>query len=131
MPEMSVPPLVPSPTEGNIADYVVGWAEREPGRPMMAVSADGAWTDVSASELHGRVVALARGFVAAGLEMGDRVAIMSRTRLEWTLADFALWMVGAVPVPVYETSSRAQVEHILRDSRAVAAIVEDQAQTPR
>ncbi|GAA5161965.1 AMP-dependent synthetase/ligase [Ornithinimicrobium tianjinense] len=129
MTETSVPPLVPSRTEGNIADYVVGWAEREPGRPMMAVRTADGWADVSAAELHERVVGLARGFVAAGIEAGDRVAIMSRTRMEWALADFALWMVGAVPVPVYETSSRSQVEHILRDSRAVAAIVEEQAQT--
>jgi long-chain acyl-CoA synthetase len=74
-----------------------------------------------------QVRALAKGFVAAGIEPGDRVAIMCRTRIEWALADFALWTAGAVPVPVYETSSPSQVDWILRDSAAVAMIVEDQA----
>ncbi|WP_237565732.1 AMP-dependent synthetase/ligase [Ornithinimicrobium cerasi] len=129
VPEISVPPLVPPSPDGNIADYVVGWAEREPGRVMMSVQEDGQWRDLSAADLDAQVRSLARGFLAAGIEVGDRVAIISRTRLEWVLADFALWTVGAVPVPVYETSSRSQVEMILRDSGAVAAIVEDQALT--
>jgi long-chain acyl-CoA synthetase len=73
------------------------------------------------------VAALAKGLIAAGIAPGEAVGIMSRTRYEWTVADFALWSAGAVPVPIYETSSPDQVEWILADSAAVAVIVEDAA----
>ena len=128
MTDVTVPPLISSPSASSISDYVVRWAEREPGRVLVSVrDADGAgWRDVDAAQLRAEVDALAKGFVAAGIEVGDRVAIMSRTRYEWTLADLALWSVGAVPVPVYETSSRDQVSWIVQDSGAVAMIVEDQ-----
>ena len=128
MPELIVPPLVPPTTEGSIADYPADWAGREPDRVMVSVQqASGVWEDVTAARLDADIRALAKGFVAAGVEVGDRVAIMSRTRYEWTLVDFALWTVGAVPVPVYETSSADQVRWILSDSGAVAMVVENQA----
>ncbi|WP_337678338.1 AMP-dependent synthetase/ligase [Ornithinimicrobium humiphilum] len=126
---MTVPPLIPTPSVSGISDYVVGWAEREPERVLVArqESAGGGWSDVTAARLRADVDALAKGFVAAGLQARDRVAIMSRTRYEWMVVDLALWSVGAVPVPVYETSSRDQVSWIARDSGAVAMIVEDAA----
>lgn len=127
MTEVSVPPLVPPTTEGNLADYPARWARDEPERVLVSVRRDGAWEDLTAAELTARIEALAKGFVAAGIEVGDRVALMSRTRLEWTITDFALWTVGAVPVPVYETSSPTQVKWICSDSGAVAVIVEDAA----
>ena len=129
MSEVSVPPLVAPTTEGSLADYPAHWARTQPDRVMVSVREGDGWASVTAAELHGRMERLAKGFVAAGIEPGDRVAIMSRTRLEWTLADFALWMVGAVPVPVYETSSVEQVRTILHDSGAVAILVEDSAMT--
>ena len=129
MSEVSVPPLVTPSTQGSLADYPAHWAHAQPGRVMVSVRQDDGWAPVTAAELHERMERLAKGFVAAGVEPGDRVAIMSRTRLEWTLADFALWMVGAVPVPVYETSSVEQVRALLRDSGAVAILVEDSAMT--
>ena len=70
------------------------------------------------------VIAVAKGLVARGVEPGDRVALMSRTRYEWTLLDFAIWSAGAVAVPIYETSSAEQVAWILADSGAVALLVE-------
>ncbi|MGO0576392.1 AMP-dependent synthetase/ligase [Ornithinimicrobium panacihumi] len=126
MPELTVPPLVPPTSEGTIADYPADWAHREPERVMVSVQRGSTWEDVTAAEFYGRIRELAKGFVAAGIQAGDRVAIMSRTRYEWTLADFALWTVGAVPVPVYETSSSGQIRWILSDSGAVAMVVEDQ-----
>ena len=129
MTEVSVPPLVPSTEEGSLADYPAHWARVEPERVMISVPREGDWIPVTAAELQARIESLAKGFVAAGIDAGDRVAIMSRTRLEWTLADFALWTVGAVPVPVYETSSEDQVQWILRDSGAVAILVEDATMT--
>jgi long-chain acyl-CoA synthetase len=73
------------------------------------------------------VHALAKGFIAAGVQAGDRVALMSHTRYEWTLIDYALWTAGAVVVPIYETSSAEQVEWILSDSGARALVVETAA----
>lgn len=125
MTEVSVPALVPTSTVRSIADYPARWAQIEPSRTLVSVREADAWRDVSAVELHRRITALAKGLVAAGIGVGDRVAIMSRTRFEWTLADLALWTVGAVPVPIYETSSVEQVNWICRDSGAVAIIVED------
>jgi len=125
--EVSVPLLVSEDAPGGIADYLRRWTLREPGRVLVSVPHDGGWEDVTAAELSRRVDRLAKGFMAAGVQPGDRVAIMSRTRLEWTLADLALWTAGAVPVPIYETSAPEQVRWICADSGAVAVIVEDAA----
>ncbi len=73
------------------------------------------------------MTALARGLIAAGIAAGDRVALMSRTRYEWTVLDYAIWTAGATTVPIYETSSAEQVEWILTDSGARALIVETPA----
>lgn len=129
MTDVTVPPLISSSPATSISEYVVGWAEREPGRVLVSVQEAGGstWREVTAAELRADVDALARGLLAAGIQTGDRVGIMSRTRYEWTVADLALWSVGAVPVPVYETSSQEQVTWILGDSGAVAVLVEDQA----
>ena len=88
---------------------------------------DGPWTTVTARQFEDEVLAVARGLVARGIEAGDRVAIMSRTRYEWTLIDFAIWAAGAVAVPVYETSSAEQVQWILSDADVRLIIVESGA----
>ncbi len=124
MQEYVVPPLVPPRVEGTLADIVQGWADREPHRPLVSRQTDGVWRDVTAAEFSREVRALAKGFVAAGIQVGDRVGIMSRTRYEWTVADFALWTAGAVPVPIYETSSPHQATWIIQDTAAVAILVE-------
>jgi len=122
--EYSVPALVPEPTTGNLSDLVVRHAERTPHRVLFARQVQGRWQDVTAAEFAQDVEQVARGLVAAGVEPGDRVALMSKTRYEWTLVDFAIWTVGAVTVPIYETSSAEQVAWILADSGAVACVVE-------
>ncbi|NUW31374.1 long-chain fatty acid--CoA ligase [Nonomuraea sp. SMC257] len=124
MREYSVPVLVDVPPTASLPDTVFDRAEREPGRVVVRRQVDGAWAAVTAAELRDQVVALARGLIAAGIEHGDRVALMSRTRYEWTLIDYAIWSVGAVTVPIYETSSIEQVRWILTDSAARAAFVE-------
>ena len=87
----------------------------------------GSWAPVTVAEFVREVTALAKGLVAQGVEPGDRVAIMSRTRYEWTLTDFAIWFAGGVGVPVYETSSAEQVEWILSNSGASLVVVETAA----
>lgn len=85
------------------------------------------WIPMTVVEFTDQVTAVAKGLVALGVEPGDRVSIMSRTRYEWTLLDFAVWAAGAVPVPVYETSSVEQVRWICSDSEVTLAIVETAA----
>ncbi|MGC5628727.1 AMP-dependent synthetase/ligase [Georgenia sp. Z1344] len=87
--------------------------------------ADGSWDPVTVAEFHGQVLEVAKGLVASGVELGDRLAIMSPTRYEWTLLDFAAWTAGAVPVPIYETSSAEQCEWILTDAGVSMAFVDD------
>lgn len=84
------------------------------------------WEEVTAVELRDEVVDLAKGLIASGISPGSRVAIMARTRYEWTVLSHALWAVGAEIVPVHPTSSRDQVEWILRDAGCVAVVVEDE-----
>ncbi len=124
MREFSVPPLVVSPATSNITDFVLEKAKGT--NPMLFSRPDGhgGWIDVSAQEFKDDASALAKGLIAAGLEKGSRIGIMSRTRYEWTLVDFAIWFAGCISVPVYETSSPSQVAWILGDCGAAAAIVE-------
>ena len=127
MREFSVPPLYTVPATGNLTDVVHSAAVETPHAPLFGRKTDGVWRDVSAAAFLAEVTAVAKGLAASGVQVGDRVAIMSRTRYEWTLVDFAIWEAGAVPVPVYETSSVEQVEWILSDSGAVAIIAETPA----
>ena len=119
-----VPPLVEPTTEGSLADLPARNAARNPGRIAFSRKAGARWVDVTAAEFHEQVRALAKGLVADGVRPGDRVAIMSKTRYEWTLSDFAIWTAGAVTVPIYETSSADQVQWILEDSGAIGIILE-------
>jgi long-chain acyl-CoA synthetase len=120
-----MPALAEVPASANLAD-IVGRRAAEQPRAVMLRRKDGAgaWQDVTAEQFRDEVRALARGLIAAGVDPGDRVAIMSHTRYEWTLLDYALWSVGAVVVPIYETSSADQAEWILSDSAARAVVVE-------
>ncbi|MEV7416255.1 AMP-dependent synthetase/ligase [Streptomyces sp. NPDC089919] len=120
-----------SPPVGGLADTVFDRAREDPGRIVLGRKTDGEWTDVTAAAFRDEVLALAKGLLAQGVRFGDRVAIMSRTRYEWTLFDFALWAIGAQPVPVYPTSSAEQVYWTLYDAGVSACLVEheDQAMT--
>jgi long-chain acyl-CoA synthetase len=96
----------------------------EPERVVMSRPLGDGWQPVSAREVEAEVRATAKGLVAAGINVGDRVAIMARTRYEWTILDFAIWFAGGCVVPIYETSSAEQVDWILSDSGSVGVIVE-------
>jgi long-chain acyl-CoA synthetase len=127
--EYSMPALAQIPVAANLADVIFRRAAEQPQavvlrRPAGASGVSGAWSDVTASQFKDEVVAVAKGLVAAGIEAGDRVALMSHTRYEWTLIDYAIWTAGAVTVPVYETSSAEQAEWILSDSGARACFAE-------
>ncbi|MGO8895691.1 MAG: AMP-binding protein, partial [Streptosporangiaceae bacterium] len=109
----------------NACDDVFEWAARDPDRAMFAAKADGAWQPVTAKQFADRVTAVAAGLIAAGIQPGDRIGLMSATSLDWVVCDFAIWTAGAVTVPVYETSSVEQIRWILADSGAVAVFAGD------
>ena len=120
-----VPSLVTSNEGENITDLLLGRVGKTPELPLYALqNKDGSWTDVSGATFLSEVRSLAKGFIAAGVLPGQRVAIMSHTSYEWTTIDFALWFAGAVPVPIYETSSASQMAWILSDSEAVGVFLE-------
>jgi long-chain acyl-CoA synthetase len=125
--EFAVPALVPEPTHGNLAMLVVRKAAEQADHVLFSRRVGGGWHDVTAGQFCDDVEEVARGLVAAGIQVGDRVALMSRTRYEWTVVDFAIWTAGAITVPIYETSSSEQIAWILRDSGAVACVVETPA----
>jgi long-chain acyl-CoA synthetase len=110
--------------DGNLTDDVLDRLAIDPEAIALARRVDGAWQDVTIGEFHREVTDFAKGLMALGVEPGDRVVLLSKTRYEWTLTDYAIWWAGAVTVPVYETSSAAQIAWILADSGAVAAVVE-------
>jgi long-chain acyl-CoA synthetase len=109
---------------GNLTDDVVRHADETPEAVLFSRRTATTWEDVTAAEFKAAVEGVARGLLAAGIEPGDRVALMSRTRYEWTLFDYAIWWVGAATVPIYPTSPADQIGWILADSGAVACIAE-------
>jgi len=139
--EYSIPALVDVPDAASLADVVFTRGASDPhavvirrldaggpaGPGRAGAGGPNVWRDVTAGQFRDEVTALAKGLVAAGVQPGDRVALMSRTRYEWTLVDYAIWAAGAVTVPIYETSSAEQIEWILSDSGAIAAFAETPA----
>lgn len=124
MNEISTPAIVPTATEGNLTNLIAERAWFEPERVTMSRPLGDGWQPVTAREVEEEVRATAKGLIAAGIQIGDRVAIMARTRYEWTILDFAIWYAGGCVVPIYETSSAEQVDWILNDSGSVGLIVE-------
>ncbi|TLQ42769.1 AMP-dependent synthetase/ligase [Streptomyces marianii] len=117
--------MATAPPVGGLADAVFDHARTDPGRVALGrKDDDGAWHDVTSADFRDEVLALAKGLLAQGVRFGDRVAIMCRTRYEWTLFDFALWAVGAQSVPVYPTSSAEQVLWMMHDAEVSACMVE-------
>ncbi len=124
MRELAVPAVSPVDPNGALTDPVFDNARTDPSAVAFSVRRGGSWESVTATRFADEVRALAKGLIAAGIAPGDRVGLMSKTRYEWTLIDYAIWTAGAVCVPLYETSSAEQVEWILSDSEAVAVFVE-------
>jgi long-chain acyl-CoA synthetase len=126
--EFSVPAMVEVPDSANLTDAPFTRAAEEPGtivaRRRTGTGEGGAWSAVTASEFAAEITAAAKGLAAAGIEAGDRVCLLSRTRYEWTVLDYAIWTAGAVSVPIYETSSAEQIEWIVGDSGAKAVFAE-------
>ncbi|WBU38755.1 AMP-dependent synthetase/ligase [Homoserinibacter sp. YIM 151385] len=125
MHESETTALVQPDPEANATDLLLDRLRASPDSALFSLpTAEGGWSDVSVREFHDQVVELAKGLIAAGIQPGEKIGFMCRTRYEWTLVDFATWFAGAVLVPVYETSSPAQIQFNLADSGATALILE-------
>ena len=122
--QFDTPALVPADPQANTTQVLLDRVRETPNNALFSLPVDGGWKDVTSSEFHNQVVALAKGFIASGIKQGDRVGLMCKTRYEWSLIDFAMWFAGAALVPIYETSAPSQIQWILEDSEAVALIVE-------
>lgn len=132
MESYDVPLRVASNPQDNATVLLLERVAKNPSHPLFSrKNPDGSWRNVAASEFLSEVKSLAKGLIAAGIKPGDAVALMSRTRYEWTMIDFAVWFAGGVLVPIYETSSPQQIEWILSDSDSVALFVEDDEHVER
>ena len=129
MRELSVPANIPPVSSGNVTDQIEDLFARNPQFPSVSIQTDDEWSTITAAQFREQVRSVAKGLIAEGLNAGDRIAILSRTRYEWTVADYAIWYAGCVTVPIYETSSPEQVEWIVSDSHVVATFFEAQRTT--
>ncbi len=116
--------LVATPTSGNVTDHVEFNGDSFPDAHVISVETNGEWKPMTSTEFRNRVRGVAKGLIADGIMPGDRVAIFSRTRSEWTIADYAIWYAGAITVPIYETSSAEQVQWMMQDSHVIATFFE-------
>ncbi|MBF6672168.1 MULTISPECIES: AMP-dependent synthetase/ligase [Glutamicibacter] len=125
MREYSSPIRIHTPQQSNITDLLLRHANSAANPALFAKPGDGSsWQDVTASQFAADAKAIAKGFIANGINPGARIALMAKTRYEWTLVDFAIWFAGCVTVPIYETSSPSQVAWIVADSEVKAIVLE-------
>ncbi len=122
--ELSVPASFTVAETDNIAAIVYEHERTDPGFPIYQRQVDGRWVDVTCAQAAAQIRSAAQGLIALGVQPGDRVAILSATRFEWAILDMAILSVGALTVPIYETSSADQVRWVLQDSGAVLAFAE-------
>ncbi|MFZ2530740.1 MAG: long-chain fatty acid--CoA ligase [Rhodococcus sp. (in: high G+C Gram-positive bacteria)] len=125
MSEISVPQTFSIPEDASMADSVFRHEKESPNFVPFERYVDGTWVKVTAKEFADQVRAVAKGLIASGIELGDRVALLSSTRYEWVLLDYAIWTAGGCTVAIYETSSADQSQWILEDSGTSLLIVEN------
>ena len=127
MREFSVPAPFEVGEHDTIVSSVYSHERDDPDHVILQRLVDGAWADVTAAEVAGQIRSVALGLIAEGVKPGDRVAVLSATRYEWPIIDFAILSVGALTVPIYETSSAEQIKWVLGDSGAVLVFAETDA----
>jgi len=125
--EFTVEAMVPAPTTGNLTDHILANAKSDPSKVVFSIPRGDAWVGVTTTEFLTQVQGVAKGLIANGVQAGERIGVMSRTKYEWTLVDYAIWYAGCISAPIYETSSAEQVQWILNDSGSVALFCERHA----
>ncbi len=129
--EFSVPASFDIAEYDTVVSSVYTHERDDPDHVIMQRQVDGAWTDVTCAQVAREIRSAALGLLAHDIAPGDRVAILSATRYEWAIIDFAILSVGAVTVPIYETSSPEQIKHVLNDSGSVLVFAETAAHAER
>ena len=125
MKQFTTPPQHESRPDENTTDLLLGRLRSNPSVPIYELAQpDGSYAPVATADFIEDVKRLAKGLMASGVESGDAVAILSRTRYEWALLDWAVWWAGGVSIPIYETSSPSQIQWIASDAEAKFAVVE-------
>lgn len=124
MQQYTEPAMAPAVISGSLTDALISHEHTQPDVVAIVKRVGDTEIELTSKQFHQMVREVAKGFVAAGIKPGDRIALMSRTRFEWTLIDYAIWYAGCVTVPIYETSSAEQVQWMMQDSGAVALVVE-------
>lgn len=124
VPEFTTPQSFTIADDASAVDSVFAHAKNSPTATVYKRKVGSDWIDVSAATFAESVTGVAKGLIALGITAGERVALMSATRYEWPLIDYAIWAAGAVTVPIYETSAPDQVRWILEDSEASILVVE-------
>lgn len=127
MPAVTTPSTTTVADDAAIVDAPLRYRSERPDLPLFRRRSGEKWTIVTAGEFADQIDATAKGLIAAGVEPGDRVGILSSTRYEWTVLDYAIWRAGAATVAIYETSASDQVKYILSDSGTSLLIVENEA----
>jgi len=125
--EASTGLLVELDPGSNVTDLLLEQHAKDPVHALYSRKGPAGWADVTAQQFLDQVRALAKGLIAGGITPGETVAVMSATRYEWTVLDFAIWFAGGVTVPIYEPSSASQIEWILHDSGARRIFAENEA----
>jgi long-chain acyl-CoA synthetase len=120
-----------TPALGNLSEDILDRLPAHSDDIALARMDGDSWVDVTLNEFYDDIIEVAKGLLGAGVSAGDRVALLSKTRYEWTVTDYAIWWIGAATVPIYETSSASQIAWILSDSGAVAAVVENDGHRSR
>lgn len=131
MREFTVPASFEIAEYDTVVSSVYAHEREDPDHVIFQRLVDGAWTDVTCAQAAAQIRSAALGLIAQGVQAGDRVAILSATRYEWPIIDFAILSIGAVTVPIYETSAPEQIRHVLNDSGAVLVIAETDAHADR
>jgi long-chain acyl-CoA synthetase len=129
--EYSVPATFQIGEHDTVVDAVYTHEREDPHHVIFQRLVNGAWTDVTCAQVAAQIRLTALGLIAEGVQPGDRVAILSATRYEWPIVDFAILSVGAVTVPIYETSAPEQIRHVLDNSSAVLVVAETDAHAER
>ncbi|SEI89779.1 AMP-dependent synthetase/ligase [Demequina mangrovi] len=122
--------IQPAPTDlapNIVAMIAARWRTRADEVVMRYTDDDDRWIDVTGAEAQAMVDAVAKGLIARGVQPGQSVGIMARTRIEWTVLDLAIWTAGALPVPIYDTSSASQIDWITSDAEVSLLVVETEA----
>lgn len=124
MQTIEIPPAIPADPAANATDLLRDRLARDPDAPLFSLPDGEGWREITTREFYGEVLALAKGLIAAGVQPGDKIGLMAKTRYEWTLIDFAAWFAGGLLVPIYETNAPDQMLWSLSDSQAHWLIVE-------